>query len=131
MRSIVVWLSLAVWCSAATLDGPTEVPAGMPAVFTMRGIPSDYLNQFNWQVFNKPADAMVLDLADRQGNPVMMFWSRTAAKCAVIADVNVPPDQFELIVHEFTVGKGPSWSSRRRTCETYSPRARFRFETTM
>jgi hypothetical protein len=89
---------------SATIDGPTVVTLGTPAVFTIKGVPAEHLDKFNWQVFNKPADAMVLDLADRAGNPVMMFWSRTSGKCAVIADVNVPPNQFQLIVHEFTVG---------------------------
>jgi len=75
----------------------------MPAVFVMKGIPADNIKDFDWQIYNKPADAMVLDLADRQGNPVLMFWSKTATKCAVVCDVNVPGD-FQLILHEFVVG---------------------------
>lgn len=90
---------------AATIKGPTEVPAGTPAVFTIVEIPVEYLDKFNWQVFNAPEGSMILDLADRAGNPVMMFWSKTAARCAVIADVNVPPDGYELLIHEFTAGE--------------------------
>jgi hypothetical protein len=91
---------------AAEIKGPSKVALGMPAIFTMVGIPAEHAQAFNWQVFAAPADALVLDLADRAGNPVLMFWSPTAARCAVIADVNVP-GQFELLLHEFTVG-GPS-----------------------
>jgi len=106
IRSLVLILGLMIAGdaqAAATLDRPTQVEAGQPAVFTMKGIPADNLKDFDWKVFNQPKDAMVLDLADRQGNPVLMFWSKTAVKAAVIADVNVP-GEFQLIVHEFTVG---------------------------
>ncbi len=77
---------------------------GTPAVFTIRDVSAEHLDKFNWQIFGKPPDAMVIDLDDRSGNPVLMFWCRSPGKYAVIADVNVPPDQFELIIHEFTVG---------------------------
>ncbi len=90
--------------SAAEIKGPSQVPAGTPAIFKMVGLPPEHLDKFNWRVFAAPKGAIVLDLADRSGNPVLMFWSPTAARCAVIADVNVPPDQFELLVHEFVVG---------------------------
>lgn len=92
-------------CEAASVDGPTQVDPSTPAVFTIRDVPAEHLDKFNWQVFGKPDDAMVLDLADRSGNPVLMFWCKTPGRYAVIADVNVPPDQFELIIHEFTVGQ--------------------------
>ncbi|MEE9185233.1 MAG: hypothetical protein V3U39_12280 [Acidimicrobiia bacterium] len=72
----------------------------------MVGLPPEHLASFNWQVFAAPKDALVLDLADRSGNPVLMFWSPTPARCAVIADVNIP-GAFELLVHEFSVGSGP------------------------
>jgi len=107
IRSLILVLSLMVAGdaqAAAMLDGPTQVEAGQPALFVMKGIPQEHLATFNWQVFNKPADAMVMDLADRQGNPVMLVWTQTAAKCAVIADVNIP-GEYSLIVHEFTVGE--------------------------
>ena len=99
---------LACFCEAATIDGPTKVELGTPAVFTIKDVPTEHLDKFDWQIFGKPDDAMVLDLADRQGNPVLVFWCKTPGRYAVIADVNVPPDQFELIIHEFVVGKvGP------------------------
>jgi len=96
---------LACLCEAASIDGPTEVELGTPAIFTIKDLPAEHLDKFDWQVFGKPDDAMVLDLADRQGNPVLIFWCRTPGRYAVIADVNVPPDQFELIIHEFVVGE--------------------------
>lgn len=101
-------LSLLLLClrpiSAAEINGPSQVTLGMPALFTMTGLPPEHLDKFNWEIFAAPKDAMLLDLVDRSGNPVLVFWSPTAAHCAVIADVNVPPDQFELLVHEFVVG---------------------------
>jgi len=112
LRQFSVCLLLLLLCLqpilAATIKGPSQVTAGTPAIFKMVGLPPEHLDKFNWQVFAAPKDALVLDLADRSGNPVLMFWSRTPAKCAVIADVNVPPDQFVLLVHEFVVGSpGP------------------------
>jgi len=108
-----LWFPVLLFClpplSAwpAEIKGPSQVPAGTPAIFRMTEIPPEHLDSFNWKVFAAPKDALILDLADRSGNPVLMFWSRTPAKCAVIADVNIP-GHFELLVHEFSVGSpGP------------------------
>jgi hypothetical protein len=72
----------------------------------MIGLAPEHLSSFNWMVFAAPPGAMVLDLADRSGNPVLMFWSPKPGRCAVIADVNIP-GAFALLVHEFSVGSGP------------------------
>jgi hypothetical protein len=88
----------------AEVIGPSKLEAGVPGAFTMKGVPAEYLADFDWQVFNRPEDAMVVDLMDRAGNPVIFFWSRTPAKCAIIADVNIP-GQYQLKIHEFQVGE--------------------------
>lgn len=90
--------------AAAEVVGPSEVEPGMPAVFTLRGMSHEHIGDFDWQLFRKPKDAMVLDLADRAGNPVMVVWTKTTGVYAIIADVNVP-GEYRLIVHEFTVGE--------------------------
>lgn len=90
---------------AAEVLGPTEVTPGRPAVFNLKGVPPEYLVYFNWQIIPSVNDAMVLDLADRKGNPVLVFWTEQAGKYTVVADVNIPPENFQLITHDFTVAK--------------------------
>lgn len=87
------------------IDGPIKVETGQPAAFTLQGVPAEFLDLCEWQVFNRPNDATVLDLADRAGNPVLVFWSRTPGTYAIIADVNMPPVDFHLLTLQFTVGQ--------------------------
>ncbi|HUT88707.1 MAG TPA: hypothetical protein VMY37_04375 [Thermoguttaceae bacterium] len=89
--------------TGAEVIGPTEVEPGMPAVFTLKGVPAEHLATFEWGFYHKPADAMVLDLADRSGNLVLIIWAKSATAYAVIADVNIP-GAYQLIVHEVVVG---------------------------
>jgi len=91
---------------AAEVVGPTDVKQGRPACFMMQGLPKEHLESFNWGVFPKPDDALILDLMDRSQNPVYVFWTETAGKYVLFADVNVP-GEYELLLHEFSVGESP------------------------
>jgi len=92
---------------AVAIVGPEKVKPGRMAAFQLKGLPAESLNAFDWIVFNKPDDAVVLDLADRRtGEPVLVFQSETPGKYALIADVNVLPlEDCQLLVHEFVVGE--------------------------
>ena len=98
-----------VWPRKVEIIGPTTVKAGRMAAFQLNGLPIEFLKSFDWVVFNKPDDAVILDLADRRtGQPVLVFQSETPGHYAIIADINVLPlEDCQLIVHEFMVGEGP------------------------
>jgi hypothetical protein len=91
---------------AIRIEGPDQLEVRELAFFDLTGLPTEFRVHFRWKVFG-PSGAIARDMSDRQGNPVMVFQAKHKGDYAIIGDVNMPPDRFELISHTFTVGPRP------------------------
>lgn len=90
------------------IEAPTEAEVMNPVYFKLHGVPSEHHEKTTWGIVPTHEGDIFHHWITREGLPVAEFWSRHTGLYTVIADVNCPPDDFFLLLHQFDyTGEGP------------------------
>lgn len=106
MRALILWLCLSVAALAdhVKIIGPNEVARGALCILRIDGLEKPAEAVFAWTV--APADLVIADLMDRQGNPVLLVpTDRDGTWHLVLAHLH--GSKINQVVHTVKVGAGP------------------------